>query len=365
MDKTAIAVIGFGLIGQRHAEVIRNLAHLSIAAIVEPNEERRAHATELGVPVYSTLAQMFSQIMPDGVVLATPTPLHVEQGLACVANHCPVLIEKPIAVTALHARTLTDAAESANVPILVGHHRRHSGKIQAAKEALVSGAIGEVRAVQASCWLYKPNHYFQVAPWRTRKGAGPISVNLVHDVDLLRHLCGEVSTVQAVSMPAVRGYENEDLATAILTFQSGAVATISVSDSIVAPWSWELTAHENPVYPATNQSCYLLGGSTGGLSLPDMRLWRYVAEPDWWTPIHAHNMSYCKKDPLIAQMEHFAKVVKGLESPLVSGVEGMRSLQVVEAVAVSADQGTAVELNFASNTDLYGPSASETEKYRQ
>lgn len=350
-DKTRIAVIGFGLIGRRHVEVLRGFSDLMIAGIVEPNEANHTQAIKTGVPVFSTLSEMFSHVTPDGVILATPTPLHVEQGLACIAKGCPILIEKPIAVTSSEARTLIDAAEFANVPILVGHHRRHSGAAQAAKEALTRGEIGDIRAVQASCWLYKPNHYFEVAPWRTRKGAGPISVNLVHDVDLLRYFCGEISTVQAIAVPSVRGFENEDLATAILTFESGAVATISVSDSIVAPWSWELTAHENPVYPATNQSCYLIGGSTGGLSLPDMSLWRYAAEPDWWTPIYADPLPYCKQDPLTMQMKNFIKVIKGIESPLVSGVEGMRSLEVVEAVAVSAETGTTIRLNIVSESD--------------
>ncbi len=349
-DKTSIAVIGYGLIGKRHVEVLRGSCEFSIAGIVEPNEGNRAQATGLGVPLFSTLSEMFSQITPDGAVLATPTPLHVEQGLACIAKELPILIEKPIAVTSANARILTDAAQLAGVPILVGHHRRHNGVVQAAKQALSSGVIGEIRAIQASCWLYKPNQYFEVAPWRKLKGAGPISVNLVHDVDLLRYFCGEVSAVQAVAVPSVRGFENEDFATAILTFQSGAIATISVSDSIVAPWSWELTARENPVYPMTNQSCYLIGGSTGGLSLPDLRLWRYVAEPDWWTPIHDTVLTYSEQDPLVVQMKHFSKVIKGEESPLVSGVEGMRSLEVVEAVAAAAATGAEIRLDFSPDT---------------
>ncbi len=343
-DNVCIAVVGYGLIGKRQVDALCRFPDLSVAAIVEPDEERRTQAAQLGVPVFTTLSGMFAQVAPDGVILATPTPLHVEQGLACISRNCPVLIEKPIAVSADDARTLTEAAVDAGVPLLVGHHRRHNGIVQAAKEALASGMIGDVRSVQATCWFYKPDHYFEIAPWRTRKGAGPISVNLVHDIDLLRYFCGEVRTVQAVVAPSIRGFENEDLATTILTFETGAIATISVSDSIVAPWSWELTARENPAYPATNESCYLIGGSAGGLSLPDLRLWRHVAEPDWWTPISATSLKSRDEDPLFVQMAHFARVVRRLEPPLVSGLEGMRSLEVVEAVAASANTGMAVTL---------------------
>ena len=342
--KTRIAVAGFGLVGRRHAEVVRRATDMSLAAIVEPSTEGQEVAASLDVPVFASLEEMFRNSKPDGVLLATPTPLHMEQGLACIAAGCPVLIEKPIAVTSEEARQLTEAADKAGVPMLVGHHRRHNGMVQAAKRALTEGAVGDIRAVQATCWFYKPDHYFEVAPWRTKTGAGPISVNLVHDVDLLRHFCGEVTSVQAIAVPSRRGFENEDLATAVLTFQSGAIATISVSDSIVAPWSWELTARENPAYPATSESCYLIGGSEGGLSLPDLRVWRHDDTPDWWTPISAQNLTCKMEDPLAVQMAHFAAVIAEQEKPLVSGWEGLKSLEVVEAVALSSASGREVSL---------------------
>ena len=122
---------------------------------------------------------MLETAKPDGVVLATPTPAHLEQGLACIAAGVPVLIEKPIAVTSCEAQELTEAAAAAGIPLLVGHHRRHNGMVKAAKAALTDGAVGEIRAIQATCWFYKPDHYFETAPWRTRKGAGPISVDRV------------------------------------------------------------------------------------------------------------------------------------------------------------------------------------------
>ncbi len=339
---TQVAVVGFGLIGRRHAAALRQSPELALVGIAEPNAVNRREAAALGTAVFPNLEELLDATNPDGVVVATPTPMHLEQALACLSRGCPLLVEKPIAVTAAEARLLTDAAESAGVPLLVGHHRRHNGMVKAAKAALDEGMIGEVRAVQATCWFYKPDHYFEIAPWRTKKGAGPISVNLVHDVDLLRHFCGDVKSVVAVSVPSARGFENEDLATAILTFQNGSVATISVSDSIVAPWSWELTARENPAYPATNESCYLIGGSEGGLSLPDLRVWRHSSSPDWWTPMSSTTLISDTRDPLVIQLNHFANVIHGREDPLVSGIEGLRSLEVVEAIAASAQAGAEV-----------------------
>ena len=343
-ETTRIAVVGYGLIGRRHAEVINNSLSLSLAAVVENAPESQNAARALGVPIYPDLREMLGKEDLDGVVIATPTPLHLEQGLACIEAQKPTLIEKPITVTSKDAARLTEAAQANGTPLLIGHHRRHNGMVQAAKQAIAEGVIGDIRAIQATCWFYKPDPYFAVAPWRTRKGAGPISVNLVHDVDLLRYFCGEVVSIQAVAVPSRRGFENEDLATAILCFASGAIATISVSDSIVAPWSWELTSRENPAYPATSESCYLIGGSKGGLSLPDLRVWLHEEGLDWWTPISARSLICDQQDPLITQMAHFARVIAGAESPLISGLDGLKSLEVVEAVALSSSTGQEIVL---------------------
>jgi predicted dehydrogenase len=77
--------VGFGLIGRRHADVIRRAPELDLAAVVEPGPEGGIAAKALGVPVFSTLNEMLDTVQLDGVVLATPTPLHVEQGLTCIA----------------------------------------------------------------------------------------------------------------------------------------------------------------------------------------------------------------------------------------------------------------------------------------
>lgn len=359
-ESVTIAVVGFGLVGKRHVDCIRRNPDLRLEAIVEPGDRNRQAAASLNVPCFVSIEEMFNTVPVDGVILATPTPIHVEQGLECVAHGCPVLVEKPIAVTSHGALKLVRAAEAANVPLLVGHHRRHNAMVRAAKASIERGDIGELRAVQATSWFYKPDYYFDQAPWRMKKGAGPISVNLVHDVDLLRHFCGDVIRVQAQTIASTRGFENEELAAAMLTFASGAVATVSVSDTIASPWSWELTARENPAYAATNQSCYLIGGSRGSLSIPDLRIWNHGAEPDWWSPIHAKTLIVEAGDPLSIQVEHFANVIQGRQKPIVSGLEGSRSLQVVEAIQLAANSGKPINirpLEDAFTSESHGENA--------
>ena len=124
---------------------------------------------------------------------------------------------------------------------------------------------------------------------------------------------------------------------AMVTFRHGALGTISISDTVVAPWSWELTTGENPAYPETDQSCYLVGGTQGSLSFPTLEVWHYRDRPGWQEPIERTRVVAPKEDTLAAQLRHFCEVVRGAEAPLVDGHEALRTLEVTLAIAGAAD----------------------------
>ena len=119
-------------------------------------------------------------------------------------------------------------------------------------------------------------------------------------------------------------------------FANGALGTFSLSDTIVAPWSWELTAAENPAYPASGQSCYYIGGTHGSLELPSARLWSNPGPRSWWEPISATRYPVSHEDPLVCQIRQFIRVIQGGEPPLVPASEGLKTLQVIDAVQRSA-----------------------------
>lgn len=340
----SLAVVGAGLVGRRHIDAIRQTAGVELAAVADPDPGAAAIAAAARAAFHASLAELLATGgAVDGIVLATPNALHVDQGLECVAAGIPLLVEKPIALASADAMRLVDTAREAGVPLLVGHHRRYNPLIHRAKAVLGEGRLGRLRTLHASCWLYKPDAYFDAAPWRTAPGAGPVFVNLIHDVDLLRYFAGEVASVQAQAIPSARGHANEDVAGALLRFESGALATLSVGDAVVAPWSWEMTAAENPAFPVTGQSCYWLGGTRAALSLPDLTLWRQD-EPDWNRPLVPERIAFEPRDPLQCQLEHFAAVIRGAAEPLVSGEEGAVSLRVIEAIHESAKSGGTVKL---------------------
>ena len=338
-----IAVAGVGLIGKRHVAAIRAAQGVELACIVDPSEAGRAFAVDTGARYFPTLAEMITAKVADGVVLATPNQLHVEQGLDCVAAGQPALVEKPLGVDVAAATVLVEAAAKAGVALLTGHHRRYNPLIEKAHSVVASGQLGQITAVQAQTWLMKPDDYFDT-DWRRRKGAGPVFLNLIHDIDLLRHFCGEVDSVHAMDSNAIRGNEVEDTCVILLRFASGALGTVNVSDTVVAPWSWELTARENPAYPATTEDCYWIGGTQGSLALPNLALWANPGKRSWWEPISATKMIFDFEDPLIRQIAHFAAVIRGEAAPLVSGADGLQTLRVIEAIKSSAARGTTVDL---------------------
>ncbi|WP_372837678.1 Gfo/Idh/MocA family protein [Phaeovulum sp.] len=343
MTAARIAVAGAGLIGKRHVQAMAQAAGAQLAAIVDPMPATADYAAQLGVPYFSTLDAMISAGVAGGVILATPNQLHVEGGLACVRAGLPVLVEKPLATDVTEARALVEAAEAAGVPLATGHHRRHNPLIAAAKAMIVAGEIGTPVSVQSMFWLMKPDEYFDVS-WRREPGAGPVFLNLIHDIDLLRYLVGEVTAVQAAQSNAVRGNAVEETAVITLEFTNGVLGTANVSDTIPAPWSWELTTGENPAYPKTSEACYLIGGTQGALELPSGKLWHYTGKRSWWEPLSARIASHPSGDPLVLQIEQFARVIGTGEAPLVSGREGLRTLAVIEAIKIAAREGRRVRL---------------------
>lgn len=338
-----LALLGAGVIGRQHVRHMQADDTLALAAIVDPLPAARSWAAELGVPWHPDLASLLAARRPDGIIVATPTQSHVALGLECVAAGLPTLVEKPIADDVAGAERLVQAAEAAGVKLLVGHHRRHHPLLQQARQAIEAGRLGRLVAVHAICWFHKPDSYFAPA-WRRAPGAGPILTNIIHDVDLLRALCGEVASVQAQESNAVRGHAVEDTAAILLRFHSGVLGTITVSDTIAAPWSWELTVGENPAYTQTAESCILLGGTQASLSLPYLDLWSHAAAPDWMTPINPARLPTPPGHPLALQLRNFAAVIRGTQGPVVSGREGLNTLKVVAAIHQAAATGQIVAI---------------------
>lgn len=337
-----IALIGAGVMGRQHYLHLSGLDEAVLCAVADPGTQAAEFAAACAVPYFADYRQMLDQVRPEAVIIANPNPLHVSTALDCLAAGIPVLLEKPVGVDLQEVRELVAASRRYNVPVLVGHHRRHNPLIVRAHALLREGALGRLTTVTALWQLQKPDSYFDIH-WRREAGAGMLLTNLIHDLDLLRHLCGEVRQVQALTSNAVRGFGNEDCAAVLLQFDNGALGTLTGSDAVAAPWSWELGSGENPVYPRqADQPCYLLAGTRGALSIPQLKRWHYAEDgAGWHQPLLAAQEAFSADEALRRQLQHFVQVARGAVAPLVSATDAARTLALIEAIREAAATGRA------------------------
>jgi predicted dehydrogenase len=338
---TRIGVAGAGLIGRRHVELIEASPDCVVAGIADPSAEAKAFAEARSIPWYPDHRQLLQRERPGGMIVASPNALHLAMALDCIERGVPALVEKPVTDTVVSAQRLHKAVQRGGVPVLVGHHRRHNPVINAVREKIAAGHIGCLTAVVGLWLLQKPDDYFDAA-WRREPGGGPVLINLVHDIDNLRFICGEIVEVQAMTSNKARGFAVEDTAALLLKFANGAIGTVTVSDATPAPWSWELSSGENAAYPRQDQPCYLFAGTKGSISVPTMELWSYPGERGWYAPLTRTDIAAASSDPLIEQLRHFLAVVARRETPLISVEDATGTLAVVEAVREAARTGARV-----------------------
>jgi predicted dehydrogenase len=348
MSVLKIAVAGAGVIGRAHIAVLAKNPSAQLCGIADPTDAARQLAREQGVAWFETLDELLATSRIDGVVLATPNALHVPQALQCIEAGVPVLVEKPIAHTVADAQRLVDATQAHQAKVLIGHHRAHSPIMREAKAVIDAGSLGQLVSVMGSAMFYKPESYFSEAPWRSKVGGGPVLINLIHEIHSLRMLCGEIVQVQAMTSNAVRGFEVEDTASISFRFASGVLASFLVSDTSASARSWEQTSQENMAYTSyDDEDCYVIAGTMGSLAVPTMRMKTYAKSADrsWFKPYQVSRVVLEREDPLHLQMDHFIRVIQGVDEPLVSAHDGMQNLLVIEAIALAAATQQTVNLD--------------------
>jgi len=345
-EPVRLAVVGAGPIGRRHLQAIAAEGACRAVGVVDPLPAGVAAAADWDVPHYPRLDEMLDEVAPDGVIIATPNALHVPLALDCVERDIPVLVEKPVADTLEAALVLAEAAGASGTPVLVGHHRRHNPVIGKAREVIRSGGLGDLVAISAVWLVRKPAGYFDV-DWRRQPGGGPVLINLIHDIDSLRFIVGDIAAVQSMTSRAQRGLDVEDTAAVLLRFETGALATITLSDAAAAPWSWELTAGERTSYdfPVTGQDCYFFAGTEGSLAVPSLHLWHHQGPQDWQSPMLDTRLAVEARDPIRAQAAHFADVIRRRTEPLITVRDAARTLEATLAVTRSAATGREVTLS--------------------
>ena len=236
MTRLKIGVLGAGLIGRRHIDTVLACPEdAELVGIADPvvGAERFPHVK---APFFRTPAELLDQAKPEAVIIATPNRLHAPQGIDCARRGIHFIVEKPVTESLESATALLHAVRASGVKTLTGHHRRYLPTIRRARLILGEGCIGRLVGVSAIWATRKPDAYFDAA-WRKQPGGGPILINLIHEIDLMRHLGGEIASITSQVSNSVRGFAVEDTSGAVIRFANGALGTILCTDTGLSPWT--------------------------------------------------------------------------------------------------------------------------------
>ena len=330
--------------GLQHIKAISKSKKANLHSIVDISDNAKKLSNEYKIPLYSDVSSLLKSNQLDAVIVATPNQLHEKHTISFLKKKIPVLLEKPISDNIKSAKKIIISSKKNKTPLLIGYHRRHNAIVSKVKTIIRSGKLGNIVSANVLCWLYKHKEYFKES-WRTSRGGGPLGINLVHDIDMICYLLGSIRYVQAFTTNKNRKFKVEDTATVSLIFESGALCTLNISDTIVAPWSYELTAGENPAYPVTNQSAYMIGGTKGSIQFPNLKYWFYKKERSWWNKIFLKSDINKKDDnTLVNQIDHFSDVVLKKVKPKVNGNDGLNSLKIFAAITKSAKTGKKIKI---------------------
>ena len=317
---TRLVVAGAGAIGRRHLAHIIEHPGLTLAAVIDPNP---AVADLSNAPLFASLEAC--DVEADGIVIATPTQDHEATFAEAAQRGWHALIEKPLAPDVDAVDRMIDAARAANVHILTGHHRRFHPRVTALREILRSGDLGQL-VLASSIWaVRKPAGYFDIG-WRQGRDGAPVHMNVSHEVDLLRFLLGEVTGVAGLGGNPVRQAERVESGGVVLSFEAGVTATIAFADTTPSPWGFEHGTGENPNIAHTGQDSLRIMGTTGAVEFPSLRVWSGAT--DWSEPPSPREHTAPDGLPLVLQLEHFARVIGGIEPPLNDAESGRRTLDV-------------------------------------
>jgi phthalate 4,5-cis-dihydrodiol dehydrogenase len=229
--KLRLGVIGLGRAFTLMLPGLRAHPRYALVAAADPNEHnRRRFAAEFGAKVYETDQAMCRAGGIDAVYIATPHQWHASSARVAAAAGKHVLVEKPMALSVVDCHTMIEACRAAKVALVVGHSHSFDAPIRRAYEIIASGSVGAVKMLHAfdyTDFLYRPRRPEELDP---EAGGGAVFNQGSHQVDVARLLCGgKASSVRAIAGAGDRARPVVAAYSALVTFESGAVASLTYS----------------------------------------------------------------------------------------------------------------------------------------
>ncbi len=319
-------LVGAGMMGRNHARVLASLEGVELVAIADPGGD--PHSVAGGRAVLSSVEELIAAGV-DYVVVACPTAFHLEVGLALANAGVHALVEKPLADTTGGAKQLADAFSAAGLVGAVGHIERYNPALQDARRRLEEGELGDIYQVVTRRQGPFPGRIADV---------GVVKDLATHDIDLTAWVTQSPYACVAAQTAHRSGRPHEDLVAFVGSLQGGIVTSHLIN--WLSPMKERVTiiTGERGALVADTLTADLtfFGNGKVASEWDEMARFRGVSEGDMI------RFAIAKPEPLRTEHEQFRDAVLGLDADVVTMEQGLRTVQVAEAVIQSAATGLAV-----------------------
>ena len=340
MSRIRVALVGCGRISRKHFEAFEaNADHVELVAVCDVAPEALQAATvRTGVRGFDSLEQLIAWGAFDLLVLATPSGLHAKQAMRAADAGFDVISEKPMATRWVDGKAMVARFDEAGRNLFVVKQNRFNAPVQRVKQAIDAGRFGRIYMITANVFWCRPQAYYDSAAWRgTWEFDGGAFMNQAsHYVDLMDWLGGPVESVHAFTATLARRIEVEDTGTVSIKWRSGALGSLNVT-TLASPRDLE-------------GSITIIGekgtAKIGGVALNEMVQWEFLdADLDDAAALasgYATGSVYGFSHSIF--YENVIASLRGAGKALVSGREGLRSIELLVAIYKSARDGQRVSL---------------------
>ena len=323
-----IGILSFAhLHAESYAACLKQLPGVEFIGVADENEARgRQAAARFGVPFYSSYELLLDR-KPDGVIVTAENARHLPLVRLAAQAGVHVLCEKPIATTMADGRAIIEACRQANVKLMIAFPCRYSPAVQAVKQVLDEGRLGEIYGLHATNRGQMPGGWFTD---RELAGGGAVIDHTVHVMDLVNWFWrSPVTRVFAeVGQDLLWDIGIDDSGLISFELANGIFGTLDTS------WS------RPKVFPTWGDVTMEIVGEKGFLQL-DMTAQMLQVYSDREGAV---NWAHWGSNIDLEMLRDFATICTSEKEPSITGEDGLSALEVALAAYLSAEKGEPVRL---------------------
>ncbi len=343
MSPTGFAIIGCGKIAQKHVKVVPSLPD---ARLLYACDTKLARADEIaslapGSVATGEIEKVLADPAVSVAVICTPSGTHATLGIQAARAGKHVIIEKPLALRLDDADRLIETCDRHRVKLFVVQQNRYNRPVQALRRALDADRLGHVFLGTVRVLWSRSQDYYNAELWRGTwsQDGGVLTNQASHHIDLLIWMMGEVESVFARGRTVMHQIETEDTGVVLIKFRNGGFGVV------------EATTCAQPKDLEGSLNLYGEGGTVeiGGFAATEMKTWSFVKPLPEDATIAQEWGRNPKEDPVYNHRAFYVDALETLRSDrrgLLDGIEGRKSLEVINAIYESIETGHEVFLRF-------------------